>query len=44
LGELGPTPFPGESSSSARLPPYPSSCRLPSVKEMVEDYRMARYK
>jgi hypothetical protein len=26
----------------ARLPPYPSSCRLPSVKEMIEDYRMAR--
>jgi hypothetical protein len=27
----------------AQLPPYPSSCRLPSVKEMVEDYRMAIY-
>jgi hypothetical protein len=31
------------SSSSAWQPPYPSSCRLPSVKEMIEDYRMARY-
>jgi hypothetical protein len=30
-------------SSSARLPPYPSSCRLPSVREKIEDYRMARY-
>jgi hypothetical protein len=40
-----PTPSPnGSSSSLAQLPPYPSSCRLPSVKEMVEDYRMARYK
>jgi hypothetical protein len=40
----GPTPSPGvSSSSSARLPLYPSSCRLPSVKEMIEDYRTARY-
>jgi hypothetical protein len=31
------------SSSSAQLPPYPSSYRLPSVKGTVEDYRMARY-
>jgi hypothetical protein len=30
-------------SSSAWLPPYPSSCRLPSVRETIEDYRMARY-
>jgi hypothetical protein len=25
------------------LPPYPSSSHQPSVKEMVGDYRMARY-
>jgi hypothetical protein len=37
-----PTPSPDGSSSSAQLPPYPSSCRLPSVKEMVDDYRMVR--
>jgi hypothetical protein len=32
------------SSSSAQLPPYPSSYHLPSVKETIGDYRMARYK
>jgi hypothetical protein len=30
------------SSSSARLSPYPFTYRLPSVREKVEDYRMAR--
>jgi hypothetical protein len=40
----GPTPSASEFSSSlARLPPYPSSCHLPSIKEMIEDYKMARY-
>jgi hypothetical protein len=44
LRELGPTPSPVESSSSsAQLPPCPSSCRLPPVREKIEDYRMARY-
>jgi hypothetical protein len=42
LRELGPTPL-VSSSSSARLPSYPSSCRLPSVREKIEDYRMPRY-
>jgi hypothetical protein len=43
LKELSPTTSPVESSSSsAQLSPYPSSCRLPSVKEMIENYRMAR--
>jgi hypothetical protein len=26
----------------AQLRPYPSSCLLPSVREKIEDYRMAR--
>jgi hypothetical protein len=40
----GPTPSAdGSSSSSARLPPCPSSCRLPSMRKKIEDYRMARY-
>jgi hypothetical protein len=44
LRELGPTPSPVESSSSsAQLPPCPSSFRLPPVREKIEDYRMARY-
>jgi hypothetical protein len=44
LQALCPTPSPtfSSSSSSARLRLYPSSCRLPSVKEKIEDYRMAR--
>lgn len=38
-----PTPSPAGSSSSLPVrTPYPSSC-LPSVKEMMEDYGMARY-
>jgi hypothetical protein len=40
----GPTPSTSEFSSClARLPPYPSSCHLPSVKVMIEDYRVVRY-
>jgi hypothetical protein len=38
----GPTPSPDGSSSSTRLSPYPSSCRLSSDKEKIEDYKMAR--
>jgi hypothetical protein len=43
LKEHSPTPSPNGSSSSARLPPYPSSCRPPSVREKIEDYRIVRY-
>jgi hypothetical protein len=43
LNEHGLTPPTGSSSSSARRPLYPSSCRLQSIKETVDDYRMARY-
>jgi hypothetical protein len=40
---LSPTPSTAwSSSSSARLLPYPSSYHLPSVREKIEDYRMAR--
>jgi hypothetical protein len=44
LRALCPTPSPAlSSSSSARLRPYPSAYRLPSVREKkVEDYKMAR--